>query len=57
MIRPSVPLTEAAAKTPGALQKSAGRFLLCCYVQERIMRSLANSPPLAVWNLASRSET
>ena len=25
--------------------------------QDRIMRSFANSPPLAIWNLASRSET
>ena len=25
--------------------------------QDRIIRSLANSPPLAIWNFASRSET
>ena len=25
--------------------------------QERIIRSFANSPPLAIWNFASRSET
>ena len=28
-----------------------------CAQLERIMRSLANSPPLAIWNLASRSLT
>ena len=27
------------------------------FYQDRIMRSFANSPPLAIWNLASRSET
>ena len=27
------------------------------FYQDSIMRSFANSPPLAIWNLASRSET
>ena len=31
-------------------------FNLVIY-QDRIMRSFANSPPLAIWNFASRSET
>ena len=26
-------------------------------IQDKIMRSFANSPPLAIWNFASRSET
>ena len=34
-----------------------GRCLCSCAQLERIMRSLANSPPLAIWNLASRSLT